>query len=114
MDRHWFVTPIFRSQQQEVGYVSVQGEQAIDLYGFDSTTDRLTKVERFPTDGRVAALAIHPSKEFLYASLSQDKRLQSFVIDPEGHRLLLLLPEQYTCKAARAILSLEPGQKEVK
>ena len=59
-----------------VVYVSLQGDQAIDLYDFDAGS--LVKVKSYPTGGRVAALAIHPTKKFLYASMSQDKKLSSF------------------------------------
>ncbi len=64
-------------------YVSVSGENRIDVYSIDPTSGGLTRTAQTPLDGSPGALAADPARRFLFVALRPEGRLLNFAIDPK-------------------------------
>lgn len=62
-------------------YVSVSGEQRIDVYSIDSASGALSKSSEAPVDGAPGALTTDPARKFLFAAFRPEGRLLNFAID---------------------------------
>lgn len=69
-----------------VVYVSAVSEQKITRFELDETREQLLDPVAFDVAGAPGALAPHPTRRFLYASLRSNSSLAAYQIDPRnGH-----------------------------
>jgi 6-phosphogluconolactonase len=68
-------------------YVSMAPEQKIQIYRLDPADGKLTAVDAVAVEGAPGALAVDPTRKFLFASLRTTDRLASFAIDPATGKL---------------------------
>jgi len=84
-----FLTAVpFSSQGADVAYVSVAGEKRIVVYDFDAKSGALSRRSENKTNGEPGALAVDPSKRFLFASLRSTGHLTSYSIDQATGELM--------------------------
>jgi 6-phosphogluconolactonase len=67
-----------------VVYVSVSGENRIDVYSIDANTGLLTRTSQHDVNGSPGALVYCAPKQMLYAALRPEGRIVAFKVEPGG------------------------------
>ena len=77
-------------EAKSFAYISLAGENRIAIYNFDEQTGELTPTGDIKLSGGPGALAVSPSRQFLFASIRSVGNLASFRIDPANGALTLI------------------------
>jgi 6-phosphogluconolactonase len=87
-----------------VVYVSVSGENRIDVYSIAADTGMLTRTAQVATEGSPGALVFNAGKKTLYAAMRPEGRIEAFRVENGGGLTFLSL---HDAKTDPAHLSLD-------
>ena len=71
-------------------YVSISGEQKVNVYSMAAATGGLELVHEIPVEGGPAAVVIAPSRRFIYVARRGARQLSSFAVDSSDGSLALI------------------------